>query len=56
MSQISQNIRGATILGFIPFLKLKYESVKSICAAVNKQEHVGKSAQFESTRGPKCKL
>jgi hypothetical protein len=24
MSQISQNIRGATILGFIPFLKLKY--------------------------------
>jgi hypothetical protein len=30
MSQISQNTRGATVLGFIPFLKLEYGSVTNI--------------------------
>ena len=41
MSQISQNMRGAAILGFIPFLQSKYESIKSTGA---KNKYINKQA------------
>jgi hypothetical protein len=36
MSHISQNMRGAAMLGLIPFLKSKYEIAKITGAEINK--------------------